>query len=153
MGRFGNNKRKVVFQGVVYNSIVEASKSTLIPTSTISSALLRKSGIWCYYRDTLIDEEFFIEHPVLDIEVSSHGRVKRRNGAITAGSLRADGYRYFHHYRSKRNFAVHRLVAETFHENPEDKPIVNHIDEDKQNNCFENLSWVSQRENVRHSMK
>ena len=45
---------------------------------------------------------------------------------------------------------VHRLVAETYIPNPDNKPEVNHLDFDKSNNHFSNLEWVSETENSKH---
>lgn len=50
-------------------------------------------------------------------------------------------------------FAVHRLVAKSFIDNPECKPHVNHIDNNGENNTVWNLEWCTQTENMEHSSK
>jgi hypothetical protein len=46
---------------------------------------------------------------------------------------------------------VHRLVAETYIPNPNNLPQVNHIDENKENNCVSNLEWCSNQYNAEYS--
>lgn len=47
----------------------------------------------------------------------------------------------------KKNFLVHRLIAETFLENPNELPQVNHIDQNKTNNCLSNLEYCDNKYN------
>ena len=53
-------------------------------------------------------------------------------------SLKVDG---------KKTLFIHRLVAIGFIPNFDEKPQVDHIDQNKNNNCVENLRWVTNREN------
>lgn len=48
---------------------------------------------------------------------------------------------------------IHRLIAESFTQNPQKKPHINHIDGNKLNNDISNLEWVNNRENSCHRVK
>ena len=50
-----------------------------------------------------------------------------------------------------KNYKIHRLVAQAFLPNPYNLPEVNHIDEDKYNNCVENLEWCTSQYNIEYS--
>lgn len=46
-----------------------------------------------------------------------------------------------------KTFKIHRLVAETYLPNPDNKPQVGHINDDKTNNCWDNLYWTTSLNN------
>lgn len=55
-------------------------------------------------------------------------------------------------YKTER-FQVHRLVADHFIPNPENKPFINHIDNNGLNNHVSNLEWCTHSENMIHAQK
>ena len=52
----------------------------------------------------------------------------------------------------KKRFMCHRIVAQEFIPNPNNKPFINHIDGNPANNKVENLEWCTQEENEQHSV-
>ena len=53
----------------------------------------------------------------------------------------------------QKMFSVHRLVCQAFHENPDNKSDVNHINEDKTDNRACNLEWSTRKENLNHGSR
>ena len=69
-------------------------------------------------------------------------------------SINKYGYHFvgLHSNGITKNFLVHRLVAKAFIENSNNLPLVNHKDENKLNNNFENLEWCTQEYNLNYSL-
>ena len=90
--------------------------------------------------------------------ISNWGNVKRQsrefqNKMISIkGSVNNRGYKYIQRKfdNKRKNFAIHRLVAKAFLENPENKPNVDHIDNNPLNNHFTNLRWCNHNENMKN---
>lgn len=87
-------------------------------------------------------------------QVSNLGRVKRHDRILKqAYSDRGYSLVCISKNNKPKTFRVHRLVAESFIQNQENKPTVNHIDEDKTNNAVFNLEWATMREQNNHGTR
>ena len=60
-----------------------------------------------------------------------------------------NGYKYIKLYKNGKGktYRIHRLIAQYFIPNPNNYPVVDHIDRNRQNNDIYNLRWVSYRQN------
>lgn len=85
------------------------------------------------------------KHPTLGVLVREDGMVLMPHGWTKGYSVRKDkkypGVRIQGHF-----YHVHRLVAETFIHNPDNKLTVDHIDRNTNNNCLSNLRWATHTE-------
>ena len=80
--------------------------------------------------------------------ISSMGRIKTNHDKICNPY---DTSGYLCHSVKKMTFKAHRLVALTFLDNPDGKPIVNHLNGDKHDCSVSNLEWCTHSENSQHA--
>lgn len=90
-----------------------------------------------------------------DYQVSSWGRIySTKSGVYIRPEVMPKGYLRVTLLNNdeRKHCKVHRLVAEAFIPNPDNKPHINHIDGNCQNNSFSNLEWVDNTENCEKAM-
>lgn len=87
-------------------------------------------------------------------QVSNQGNIKsfikstkhKNKNHLLKPNINNSGYAYvdlYYEKGKKKRFLVHVLVASAFLSNPNDYPCVNHKDENKLNNCIDNLEWCT----------
>lgn len=91
------------------------------------------------------------------IEVSNEGRARstlRGGWRLLKTQADSKGYQRFTVTidGESRTYKLHREVAKAFIPNPNNLPQVNHKDGNKNNNCVDNLEWITNRDNAHHSI-
>jgi hypothetical protein len=74
---------------------------------------------------------------------------RKRRGIILSSTKTDNGYLLTS--INDRTFLVHRLIAKTFIENPNNLPEINHINGNKSDNNIENLEWTTRSNNEKHA--
>ncbi len=135
-----------------YPNIIYASKKLNIKYSRVIT--MCKKGIECdnyklvFEQDIPIEGETWKKHEKTGKMVSSCGRIKTWHGNISCGTKTKEGY--MNTVIKKKNYFIHRLVAETFLPNPKNLPTVNHKDANKSNNNLDNLEWATKKDQMVH---
>lgn len=89
-------------------------------------------------------------------EVSNFGKIKSLKKKIILKQFKnTNGYFQVELWKNKKGkqFLVHKLVAESFILNINNFPFINHIDENKENNCTNNLEWCTAKYNCNYGTR
>ncbi|CAK9112041.1 unnamed protein product [Durusdinium trenchii] len=151
----------------LFSSAKEASEKLGINYSTMKARCQREAQLGCLEFKYRKPENQMVEgekwkpmihpgsgKPLPGRFVSSLGRIKRKDGRISKGHRRKDGYCYFQPFHDC-TIRVHRLVARAFLGTPPSPEHleVNHKDRDRSNNAVHNLEYVTHSENLAHCFK
>lgn len=84
--------------------------------------------------------------------ISNYGRIKNNKNHIIKTHNDKDGYQIYSFYINSKKITkkIHRLVAQHFIFNPNNYEFINHKDENKSNNYFENLEWCTKIYNTNY---
>lgn len=100
-------------------------------------------------------KKFYFEGVETDYSVSTEGVVRKDTTDYILSQYSQQDYKFVTLLIAgqQKRMRVHRMVAETFLDNPEKKPYVNHINGNRGDNNVENLEWVTPSENTQHAVE
>lgn len=88
------------------------------------------------------EKQWIMHHNVKMIQPPMYLRTENRHGYLSVALCKN---------KKTKHYMIHRLVAEAFIPNPENKPFINHKDFNKTNNTIDNLEWCTSKENNNYS--
>lgn len=100
-------------------------------------------------------KQIIINNEIWHYEVDEQGKIyNTETGKELKGTIKC-GYKCVQLWSNNKPSIqrVHRLVAQAFLPNPNNLPVVHHKDNDRLNNCIENLEWMSYAENNKYENK
>ena len=111
--------------------------------------LFKEILLYIIINSTMMEEEIYKKIDGLYYySVSNKGNVKNHfNKIVFKLQTSKDGYKTININSIRKLFKVHRLVAQAFIPNPDNKPCVDHINNDRADNRVENLRWCTYSEN------
>ena len=143
-----------------FNVLIDEEKLEQLELNLQSKNISKKEWL-----EKLIDKELMFTNNIKEewkdikgyenlYQVSNLGRIKNLKTNKTLKALiKKDGYARVNLYKNDEmnSIRIHRIVAETFIENPYNYKVINHKDENKQNNSVENLEWCNIEYNLQYS--
>ncbi len=138
-----------------YISIANAKIKTGIDLNAsimnaIKHGIVHKGFIWKFKECISLENEIWkqLKKNNKILQISTLGRIKDLQNREIFPNKTSNGYLRIH---MKGQQLMHRMVAETFLDNPNNLPMVNHKDSDKTNNKLCNLEWITRADNIKHA--
>jgi hypothetical protein len=149
----------------VYESIIQSMSITKVSDTKscqVAKGKRKTAGgfVWKYtdfeYKETTVPiGKILADYPYYII--TSHGKVYSKFSKKFINDRPNAGYKYVTLYngksKTKKDFSIHYLVAITHIENPDNLPMVNHKNCNREDNRLENLEWMTYSDNMKHKAK